>query len=426
MSYEQAMDDVLSMAFYYVSNKERKDEVSNMTSKNKQVLRFLCAQTISLFGSSIVQYAIIWYITLTTGSGKMLTISTLCAFLPQIAISLFAGVWIDRYSRKYMIILPDCIIAFSTLLLAIAFYQGFQSLPLLYLVLILRSAGTGIQTPAVNAFLPELVEKEDLMKINGFHSTLSSFMMFLSPGISGLMLSNVSFEATLLLDVVTAIVGVGLTLGIHTKTQPTKTASSSIVEIKEGFSYLKQHHFLRQILVYQLLVLFLISPSAFLTPLMVARNFGPEVWRLTASEMTYSLGMVAGGLLISVWQGFSQRLLTTLAAGACYGIMMIGLGSSPWFFLYLCCNTMIGITSPCYNTPLTVTIQEVVPTQYHGRVFSLLQITTSCALPMGMLLFGPLSDFISINFLFIFSGTLVILLSAYMYVRKRFVSKESN
>ena len=117
----------------------------------KSITRFLTAQTISLFGSSLVQYAIVWYITLTTSSGKMLTISTLCGFLPQILISLFAGVWIDRYDRKLMIMLSDSVIAVSTLLLAIAFLSGHKSVWLLFAALVVRSAGTGIQTPAVNA-----------------------------------------------------------------------------------------------------------------------------------------------------------------------------------------------------------------------------------------------------------------------------------
>ena len=91
----------------------------NQSWKNTAA-RFLTAQTISLFGSSLVQYAIVWYITLSTSSGRMLTISTVCGFAPQIAISLFAGVWIDRYDRKSLIMLSDTIIALSTLILAIA------------------------------------------------------------------------------------------------------------------------------------------------------------------------------------------------------------------------------------------------------------------------------------------------------------------
>ncbi len=97
-----------------------------------KIILFLTAQTISLFGSSLVQYAIIWYITLTTSSGMMLTISTVCGFLPQIAISLFAGVWIDRYDRKKMIMLSDGVIAIATLVLAVLFLTGYKSIWLLF------------------------------------------------------------------------------------------------------------------------------------------------------------------------------------------------------------------------------------------------------------------------------------------------------
>lgn len=376
----------------------------------KSITRFLTAQTISLFGSSLVQYAIVWYITLTTSSGKMLTISTLCGFLPQILISLFAGVWIDKYDRKKMIMLSDSVIAATTLLLAAAFFTGHKSLWFLFAALAVRSAGTGIQTPAVNAVIPQIVPEKYLMKINGINSTLSSMMMFISPAVSGAVLSVASLEVTLLIDVVTAVIGVGITWTIFVKPyeRTRQMGNSYLEEIKSGFRYLKENRFIKRLLIFQLIVLFLISPSAFLTPLMVSRRFGAEVWRLTASEMTYSLGMVLGGLLIASWGGFKNKLNTTLLAGAVYGLLMIGLGSAPVFLLYLLGNTMIGITAPCYNAPITVTIQEKVPADMQGRVFSFMQIASSCALPFGMVLFGPLADICSIQIILILCGTAVL------------------
>ena len=253
------------------------------------IARFLTAQTISLLGSSLVQYAIIWYITLSTSSGKMLTISTLCGFLPQIMISLFAGVWIDRYDRKKMIMLSDSVIAAATLLLAAAFFTGHRSYWLLFAVLAVRSAGTGIQTPAVNAIIPQLVPQEYLMKINGINSTLSSLMMFLSPALSGAILTVAPLETTLLIDVVTAVIGVCITATIYVKPYEQKAAeknektegkikNSSLEDIRSGFRYLKENRFIKRLLIYQITILFLISPSAFLTPLMVSRTFGEEVW----------------------------------------------------------------------------------------------------------------------------------------------------
>lgn len=387
---------------------------------NRYITRFLVAQTISLLGSSIVQYAIIWYITLTTSSGKMITLSTLCGFLPQILISFFAGVWIDRYSRKRIVIITDCLIASATLVLVFSFLIGHKNIWLLLAVLAIRSAGTGVQTPAVNAIIPQIVPKRYLMKINGINSTLSAIIMFVSPAISGAVLSIATLEETLFIDILTALIGTSITatVPIESLKIERRIVESHFIKVKEGIFYLKKHDFIRNILSFQLLVLFLISPSAFLTPLMVSRTFGTEVWRLTMSEMTYSFGMIVGGAIIASWGGFKKKLNTTLVAGGFYGIMMIGLGVAPVFIAYLICNMLIGIASPCYNTPITATIQENVAAEMQGRIFSFMQIATSCALPLGMMFFGPLADIINIQNLLIISGILVFSISTFAYTRK--------
>lgn len=160
----------------------------------KDIALFLSAQTVTLLGSSIVQYAIIWYITLTTSSGLMITISTLCGFLPQLIISLFAGVWVDRYNRKYVSMISDAAITLVTLLLAVSFILGYKPLWLIFAVLAVRSFGTGIQTPTVNAIIPQLVPKDRLIKINGINSTLSSLNMLIAPAASGVLYAYFSIE----------------------------------------------------------------------------------------------------------------------------------------------------------------------------------------------------------------------------------------
>lgn len=371
--------------------------------------RFLTAQTVSLFGSSLVQYAIIWHITLSTSSGAMMTVSTICGFLPQILISLFAGVWIDRFDRKKLIMLSDSVIALSTLVLAVLFLLGFQSIWLLFAILLVRSAGTGVQTPAVNAFLPQITPKEKLIKINGFLSTANALMMLLSPAASGFLLSTVSLEATFLIDVATAVIGVGITSTISVPPHvPAKEPNSHLQEIRDGFFYLKKTPFLKKLLLFQISVLFFVSPSAFLTPLMVSRTFGPEVWRLTASEMVFSAGAALGGIVIAAWGGLNSRLRTTALAGSAYGALMVALGISPVFPLYLIFNFLIGVTMPCYNAPITAAVQETADPAMQGRVFSLMQISTSCSLPLGMLFFGPLADFVRVQSLLIACGVLVI------------------
>lgn len=389
------------------------------------IIRFMTAQTISLFGSSLVQYAIVWYITLTTSSGKMLTLSTLCAFLPQIVVSIFAGVWVDKYNRKKIIMISDSLIALSTLVLAISFFLGYTNIELLFVVLALRSVGTGVQTPAVNAIIPQIVPKDKLMKISGINSTLSSLMMFISPAISGAILSIAPFEIILLVDVFTAIIGVLITSFVFIAPYNTnkRNATSHINEIKSGFRYLRQNNFIKRLLIFQLTVLFLISPSAFLTPLLVTRTFGDEVWKLSISQMTYSLGMVLGGLLIAVWGGFKKKINTTILAGGVYGLIMVGLSIAPTFTFYLIFNMLIGITAPCYNTPITVTIQEKVAPEMHGRIFSFMQVSSSCALPLGMILFGPLADMFTVQQLLLSSGLVVIIIAIFVFFSSFFIEK---
>lgn len=392
----------------------------------RKITLFLTAQTISLFGSSLVQYAIIWYITLTTSSGVMMTISTVCGFLPQMAISLFAGVWIDRYSRKKMIMLADGMIAIATLILTVMFLMGYKYIWLLYVILLIRAAGTGIQVPAVNALIPQIVPKDQLMKVNGVNSSISSLMMFLAPAAGGVILSISTIETAFFIDVITAIIGIGMmciiVVPVHAKLE--EVQKSNVQDIKEGFKYLKDHVFIKQLLIYLFVVMILISPAAFLTPLMVSRSFGPEVWRLTASEMTFSVGALVGGILIASWGGFKSRMHTNIIACALYGLLMVGLGIAPMFAMYLLFNLLIGVTMPCFNAPLTVMLQQNVEPKMQGRVFSLVQVTNSCALPLGMVLFGPLADRVQVENILLFAGIAVIMCAFYAVIKLLALAKD--
>jgi DHA3 family macrolide efflux protein-like MFS transporter len=149
-------------------------------SWKKNIVLFLVSQTVSLFGSSLVQYAIMWYIILNTQSGIMSTIFIICGFLPTFILSPFAGVWADRFNRKKLIILSDTTIAISTFLLAILFLWGYDSIWLLFVVAAVRALGTGVQTPTVGAFLPQLVPSDKLTKVNGINNSLQSFVTLLS------------------------------------------------------------------------------------------------------------------------------------------------------------------------------------------------------------------------------------------------------
>lgn len=377
-------------------------------SWKRNVVIFLGGQTISLFGSSLVQYAITWYITLKTQSGIMMTISIICGFLPVFFLSPFAGVWADRYNRKMIIILADSLIAVSTLVLAILFHKGFGSLWLLFIVSAVRAIGTSFQTPAVGALLPQLVPEDKLTKVNAANGSMQAFVMLFSPMLSGALLSISTIEMIFLLDVITAAIAIFLLAlflhsPIHAKALE-KQPISYFNDMKEGFSYIKQHEYVKKFFLFCAVFFVLATPVVFLTPIQVARSFGEEIWRLTAIEIVFSVGMISGGVIMASWGGFKNRIYTMALSGFIIGISTLMLGLIPNFWIYLFFMGLFGLVMPMFNIPSTVLLQEKVEEDYLGRVFGILSMITSVMMPLGMIVFGPLSDVIKIEWLLIGTG----------------------
>ncbi|HOM01697.1 MAG TPA: MFS transporter [Acetivibrio sp.] len=392
---------------------------------NKNIVLFLASQTISLLGTSLVQYAITWYITLKTQSGAMMTISIICGFLPTFFLSPFAGVWADRYNRKMLIGFSDSLIAISTLVLTILFFMGYDSLWLLFVMSAIRAFGSGIQTPAINAFIPQLVSKDNLTRVNATNSSIQSVITLISPMISAAIMSYASIEAIFLIDVFTAAIAVAilvlfLDVPAHAKALSIEE-SSYWSDMKEGLSYVKNHSFLKSFFLYSILYFILISPAAFLTPLQVTRSFSDDVLYLAAVEISFSLGMVLGGIIIASWGGFKNKLLTMVLSNLVLGCCTFALGIIPILLIYLFFMLLAGIAVPFFNTTSTVLLQEKVEEDYLGRVFGVLSMISSIMMPIAMLVFGPLSDRVKIEFLLIATGALMVLLSILMYRDKALI-----
>lgn len=393
-----------------------------MENWKRNIILFLGSQSISLFGSSLVQYAIFWYITLEAQSGVMMTIYIICGFLPTFFLSPFAGVWADRYNRKVLIILSDSLIAISTLVLALLFLSGYGSLWLLLVISAVRAIGTGIQTPAVGAILPQMVPEDQLTKINGINGSIQAVVMLVSPMVSAALLSIASIETIFFIDVVTAVIAVFILLvflkiPVHAKALQNQ-AMGYYSDLKQGFIYIKNHAFLKSFFTFFAFFMVLAAPAAFLTPLQVTRTFGEEVWRLTAIEIAFSIGMILGGILISSWGGFKNKIHTMTLSSFMFGICTFALGVVPVFWIYLIFMFITGIAMPIFNTPSTVLLQEKVEGDYLGRIFGVMGMISTSMMPLGMLIFGPIADMVKIEWLLIATGILLFIQSFFLMASK--------
>lgn len=377
---------------------------------NRQVVLFLISQNVSLFGSAVVGYAIIWYITLETSSGVWLMLTTICSMLPQVFVSLWGGVWADRYDRKMLIMLSDAFIAVSTLGLAIAFWLGFTRIELLLVVSVVRSVGAGIQMPAVNAIYPQLVPQENLTRVQGINQTLSSVLMLLAPAVGGVVLGTMDLAWAFMIDVVTASAAILiLRLIVVSRVERSEEPASLLDELKKGVRYAFGNPLLKGIIICYGFSFFLITPAAVLTPLMIERSFGGEVWRLTANEIVWTVGSFVGGIAVSLYGNIKNKILTIALCLVAFGISFTLLGLAGSFVLYLLVMGISGFFMPIIATAETVFIQEITAPQMMGRVFSIIQIITSAAMPLAILLFGPLADVVPVETLLIISGILLAL-----------------
>ena len=398
---------------------------STFPNWKRRTALFFISQGITLFGSSIVQFAIVWYVTLTTASGAWVAALTVCSFLPQTLISFVSGAWADRHSKKMLIILSDAAIAVSTLalfLLIPAIKNETSVLSALLIASVIRSVGAGIQMPAVGAMTPVLVPEEHLMRANGINATLQSVIQFASPAAAGAILSLGSLRMSLLIDIATAVVGIGLLscLALPKYTALVGEAPSVFSDVKSGLRYVRSSSFLLKLLLLYGAFILLSVPGGFLAALLVARVYGGTYLNLTIVELVGFAGMAAGGLLLGVWGGFRSRTATLLTGIAACGLLTVGLGLSQNFILYLGIMLFLGVAITMAQTAVTTLVQERAEASMQGRVFGLTGAMYSGFLLLGMSVFGPLADKVSLPLLMILAGGALALVALLFLLNKPF------
>ena len=357
---------------------------------------FLGSQCITLFGSTLVQMAVVWYVTLATSSGVWVGAFSVCSYLPQFLISFPGGAWADRYSRKILIAGADAMTAGVTVLMILAMpYLATDTVMLSCLLVMsaLSSVGAGIQTPAVNAVIAQIVPKEELMRYNGINAAMQSLVQFAAPAAAGILLSLGSLRDTLLVDVITAAVGIGIVLCLPfpkeqerlAYTGQTRTSDSVLEDIRKGIRYALVNSGIGKLLTIYGGFVFLSVPAGYLAGLLVSRVFGNGYGYLTAVEVTGFAGMVLGGVIMNVRGSLNRHRQSGgrdnfLPVGlVVFGAMAVGMSLTGEVLLYLV-------------QMITTMLQEKTELSMQGRVFGLMSSAYSGFMPLGMLVFGAMAD----------------------------------
>ena len=371
-------------------------------------------QAFSLLGSMLVQFALVWWLTKTTGSATVLATATLVAMLPGIFVGPFAGALVDRWSRRLVMIVADGVIALATMGLAYLFYTGAVHTWHIYMIMFIRATAGGFHWPAMQASTSLMVPEKQLSRVAGLNQTLNGIMSIASPPLGALLMSVLPLQYVLAVDVGTALPAILPLLFIHipqpqrrTDDNGAETSKPSLwQDVRAGLRYVWNWPGLFAVLVMATVINFLVNPGFSLMPLLVTDHFRGGAMQLAWMESSWGIGAVLGGLLLSVWGGFRRRVLTSLLGLAAMGIGILTLGLTPSSALWLALAALFlaGVMEPIVNGPLFAVIQSQVTPDMQGRVFTLMQSAAMAMSPLGMAIAGPVADWLGVRSWFVVGG----------------------
>ncbi len=382
---------------------------------NKTFLIVYTGQAISQLTSSILQMAIVWYLITETNSSNIVALSGIVGFLPQGVLGLFIGVFIDRFDRKKIMIISDLLIAAASLSLSVSGFFGRISIPLIMIVLFIRSVGTAFHVPSLQAITPLIVSKDELPKYSGYSQTLQSISLLLSPVLASFFFSIWSLQAIVMLDVLGAIIGV-FTLCIVTipkiKIDFENTKIDIALEMKEGIATLKKNRLFNFMLLGAAFSIVYI-PIFVLYPMMTLSYFGKNQWYAGAIEVVFAIGMLIGSLVLGATGGGKRKIVTIAFFCFIIGISLSisGILGKNMFLGFALCSILLGFATPFYQGLQIVVFQQKIQEKYLGRVMSLSGSLMAIGTPIGIGLSGIISDKIGVENFFLYSGILIIFIS---------------
>jgi DHA3 family macrolide efflux protein-like MFS transporter len=388
-------------------------------------------QAISLFGSQLVRFAIVWWLTVQTGSATILATATIMIILPQVILNPFAGSFVDRWNRKYTIIVSDALIAVTIVALAFLFAMGMVDIWVIFIVTFIGAIVGAFHGPAFTASVSMMVPKEHLSRVGGLNQALNGAVTIIAPPSGALLVDILPIYSVLAIDVLTAIVAILTIAMIHVPQPPNNIEhkeSSVLKDMAEGFRFLKGWPGALRLMVVAMVMNFTLSPAMSLLPILASVFFSGDASTLALLQSGIAIGIFTGGIFISAWGGTKKRIHTSLG-GAFFlgaGLLIIGFITPNDFWIAVAVFLFVGFMASVANGPLSAIFQATIPPEMQGRVFSVLSSGTSLMMPIGLLFAGPIADFFGVQFMFIVAGIVTAMTAIMAFFSRPLMEIEDN
>jgi len=443
-----------------------------MTNNWKRVFAIIwTGQLFSTLSSSVVSFAVIFWLSVQTGSAEVLAFATLASLLPQLVLGLFTGVLVDRWDRKRTMIVADLYIAALTSVMAVLFYFGATDIGLIYLLLALRSIGSAFHMPAMEASVPLLAPASELMRVAGVNNMIFSVSTIAAPAIAAIFVSTLSMTWVLMFDVIGALIACGSLLfvviphprdrkgtnsgiseggktneegllgkidkqnsveiiqddvdvkdhvDIQNKGNITEVYSTGIkAEFRRFFSELNQglHEILKRpglmwMFVFTIFASLAMVPVSTLFPLMTLSHFAGDTYKMSMVEIAWGVGMLIGGGLMSLPRFKFNKILLINAMYVILGFTFVFSGFLPTegFYLFVGFTLFGGVAGAIFWGAFTVLLQMSLDSAVLGRVFSIHNSLIMIPAMLSLIATGYIADSIGISNTFIISGFVLVLI----------------
>ena len=379
-------------------------------------------QILSLLGSALVQFALIWYLTQKTGSVLTLLTATLTGTLPAVFLGPFAGALVDRWNRKLTMVFSDGLVALATLVLVFLFATNRILVWHIYIILFVRSLAGIFQAPALNASSTLMIPKEHFTRYSGVQQSIYGIINIVAPPLGALLIAYLPMQAVLAVDTVTATIAILLLLFAVKVPQPERskdrvliTSKLVIKDVKAGIKYVISWKGVLLLLIGGTIINMVSMPALNLLPLHVQDYFQRGASAYAGLNSALGIGTIVGGITLGLWGGFKRRMRTVMMGifGLGTGLFVMGLLPRDGYFFSIGLMVLIGFMFVMISGPLNAAMKEKIPPEMQGRVFTVMSSMVQATVPLGLLIAAPIAELLSISTWFMVGGGVCLALGVF-------------
>jgi len=368
--------------------------------KKNDYIIFWLSQAVSQLGSSMTSYALIIWSYKQTHSAMSVSIMTFCSYLPYVLISIFAGSFVDKHTKKRILMISDTIAACCSI--GVFVLLGFNALQIWHIYIVNAIVGfmNAFQSPATSVAIGIMVPKDKYEQASGMDSFASNLVTLVAPMLAGLILSFSNLGVIVFIDLITFIFAtVILVFLVEIKE---KLININIKRDKkfdgfmEGYAFLKVHKGIFYIMLSLSFINFFsrLTYENILSPMILARTDGNSAILGFVSGIL-GVGGILGGLFVSIGKTPKDNLkMIYYSAGISFlmGDLLMGIGRN--IYVWSLAGLAASIPIPFIMAGQKIIMYKTVPKEIQGRIFAVRNAIQYSSIPVGILLGGYLADYV--------------------------------